>query len=1318
MANKPTGVKITRNGANFSATWTNRKTGRKDVSKVEYRYRVSGGRWHNKKITRKVNKVDNFYKANLGARFTSVEFQVKTLTNAWSGFAKASAYEVKFPNAPSTSVSEETYPSAKFSWTLSGTGAGDNTIFTGAYWRVGLEENAGSSPGNVSWDGWNYTASDGSYLQVENVGVIAGKKYTRWFQMYSHGPLGDSWGNTQSMRYAMPNEPTIVVDEATKSPMAKPDRSYFYVYFRYTIERTPSTPLESIMPQYLIGTPKNALLDPPNSGWTDTVTTAPPAGTANITGAASFNTNNIVEDNQCLWVRVVSKNSSKQNQQTPSDPFLVYKGELSKPDEVDVGPIDETSLRSIVKAKNNSGVPGSFITVYRLVDDQETCIGVIPNGKDQTVIQFSEMVTDPIIRLYTMAGYYEVSSALKKTTDQTVDITKLYFRLLHSDDEHDYETVATEGTENPAEEWWFERSGTSGNYTYTQTTDTTVVVGKSYFKRIKYRYVLVDNPTGSPVLNKWYEIDGESSYSVDPKWKSEPIDTTTTIKVPQNITAGLATSNFSGNVRVNWDWPWKTADVAELSWSKNPDSWESTQEPSKYELKNAKPSSWVISDLETGSNWYIRVRLGKTGDNGVSYGPYGNANPWPFSLTSLPATPLISASKRVITADGETTVSWVYSSADGTPQNSATVYEVVEENGQKVYNELITVGSEQYVNLKASDEKLAWNTGEEHTVVVSVRSEAGETSNNLSNEITITIAEPVTCDIVDLSIEDGVLQDMPITFKAIEKYIPTNDVVVEPEKEYYTRSDIAEHTYSSVGEIESVRYQEVSDPEGNPSENGWYEYDSTEEEYVATQDTEVVEGKTYYVQVVENPSADGWYEYDETEEIYILTQDTTMVSGKDYYIQNVDPEYSYSLVESPSGNPHTNGYFERKPIEERYMVSATITRAEDFKQDRPDDSEFDGYAGETVYSEASYENRSFTINTSDLIGYLDDRADYILTLSVQDDLGQFCTKEYRFTVNWSHQAFYPSARVEIDQEEAVAFLYPEAPKSSIEYVLTEDEEIDDAKKYYISEEVLNPVDEDIDTYFELSGAVYVYTEDTSVISGKTYYIMSEVENPIVSEIGSYYEYTTIDVCDIYRLSVDKPELIYQGANFGETYVDPYPAIGEYGGHRFVCRTSNGDYITEESEIAWVDTGAEDGDRFETHGNIIDFDGEQAFLLYEVDLSSSWSKDFQETRYLGGSIQGDWNSGVSRTGSMNVTAVSDYDQELIRTMHRLANYPGVCHVRTKDGASYSADVQVNETYEYTRAPRFNKYDLSITRVDSETLDGMTLEEWRRSQEESE
>lgn len=90
-----------------------------------------------------------------------------------------------------------------------------------------------------------------------------------------------------------------------------------------------------------------------------------------------------------------------------------------------------------------------------------------------------------------------------------------------------------------------------------------------------------------------------------------------------------------------------------------------------------------------------------------------------------------------------------------------------------------------------------------------------------------------------------------------------------------------------------------------------------------------------------------------------------------------------------------------------------------------------------------------------------------------------------------------------------------------------------------------------------------------------------------------------DVCDIYRLSADRPELIVKDGAFGSTYVDPYPAIGEFGGHRIVFKTANGDYITHDEQPAWIDLGEADDDILDIDYSIIDFDGNRLLLYYNV-----------------------------------------------------------------------------------------------------------------------
>lgn len=203
-----------------------------------------------------------------------------------------------------------------------------------------------------------------------------------------------------------------------------------------------------------------------------------------------------------------------------------------------------------------------------------------------------------------------------------------------------------------------------------------------------------------------------------------------------------------------------------------------------------------------------------------------------------------------------------------------------------------------------------------------------------------------------------------------------------------------------------------------------------------------------------------------------------------------------------------------------------------------------------------------------------------------------------------------------------------------------------------------------------------------------------------------------DVADIYRLSADKPELIIEGAIFGETYVDPYPALGDMGGHRIVTRTKNGDYITEGNQIAMIDSPELGVNPIENEDllNVIDFEGRQIRFYWETDYSNTWAKDFQETTYLGGSIEGDWNPAVSRSGTLSSKAITVLDQEMLKDVRRLADYPGICHVRTADGSSYAADVQVSEDYTDDEKGMVTNYSLSITKVGSQGFDGMTKEQW--------
>lgn len=192
-------------------------------------------------------------------------------------------------------------------------------------------------------------------------------------------------------------------------------------------------------------------------------------------------------------------------------------------------------------------------------------------------------------------------------------------------------------------------------------------------------------------------------------------------------------------------------------------------------------------------------------------------------------------------------------------------------------------------------------------------------------------------------------------------------------------------------------------------------------------------------------------------------------------------------------------------------------------------------------------------------------------------------------------------------------------------------------------------------------------------------------------------YVAGDTVDIYRLSADKPELIVKGGSFGQFYLDPYPASN--GGYRFVDVTSNGDYTTADG-IAWIDKPCS----LTLKDAVIDFNGEKLILPYNLELSNSWEKDFSETKYLNGHVVGDWNAAISRNGSIN--AVLHRDDLRVPIIRDLAAWNGICHVRTPDGSSFSANVEVSESMSYSSKSR--DYTFNITRVDPERNEGIAEE----------
>ena len=424
----------------------------------------------------------------------------------------------------------------------------------------------------------------------------------------------------------------------------------------------------------------------------------------------------------------------------------------------------------------------------------------------------------------------------------------------------------------------------------------------------------------------------------------------------------------------------------------------------------------------------------------------------------------------------------------------------------------------------------------------------------------------------------------------------------------------------------------------------------------------------------------------------IIETDSYYDEEQEQYVEEERPPYlglvSFPIVLNVAG------------IRESDRLNLTIRRAEDFFLDRPDDNELQGYADELVsnvetYGSSESETTEVRIEQTDLLSPLDDEAKYVLEAVLASSTGQTAEIDpIPFTVKWDIQAQVPDADVEVLDEYKAVKIIPQLPAYDFK------EAAEDAET---TEEVI---------FANLKANLY--TRDNNV------YTLID-PNSTYDPDTSYYLYHAGDTCDIYRLSADAPQLIIENGTFGQPYFDPYPAFGENGGHRVVYKTANGDYKAGRV-YAWIDLDEEDGDIVNSEYTVIDFDGGQIELLNNIDLSSDWKKDFKETKYLGGHIQGDWNPGVSRTGTISTVTVrpkhvrdqltdEQYEREIETFLYtrRMADTPDICHLRTNDGSSFSCDIQVSENRSHDN-PNLITYSFNYTKVESQTTEGLTLEEW--------
>ena len=107
-----------------------------------------------------------------------------------------------------------------------------------------------------------------------------------------------------------------------------------------------------------------------------------------------------------------------------------------------------------------------------------------------------------------------------------------------------------------------------------------------------------------------------------------------------------------------------------------------------------------------------------------------------------------------------------------------------------------------------------------------------------------------------------------------------------------------------------------------------------------------------------------------------------------------------------------------------------------------------------------------------------------------------------------------------------------------------------------------------------------------------------------------------------------------------------------------------------------------------------------------------------THYLGGRVEGDWIEGTEHTHNIKGVTIDDLDIEegTLDNIRELAEYAGLCHVRTIEGFNYTANINVSDSSEYNHPEHEHNISFSISEVANPNLDGMTWEDWNKEEEE--
>ena len=217
---------------------------------------------------------------------------------------------------------------------------------------------------------------------------------------------------------------------------------------------------------------------------------------------------------------------------------------------------------------------------------------------------------------------------------------------------------------------------------------------------------------------------------------------------------------------------------------------------------------------------------------------------------------------------------------------------------------------------------------------------------------------------------------------------------------------------------------------------------------------------------------------------------------------------------------------------------------------------------------------------------------------------------------------------------------------------------------------------------EYSSVVELPTDDNIVI-GK-----DETAKTVQVQVNNLADGLT---WSLYRSTADgRSTLIASELASGDVITDPYAPYNKNGQCEYTVLAKNTNEQIDTRSVSYT-----------LKGSVLRFDWDNDKSLevpYNLSISDSNDKQFEQQLYLDGSQKGSWGASVVRTASLSTDLIYIEDEERLKLVRELARYQGAVFVRTPLGQAYCANVEVDDvSKEYDSKVMAVSFD--VTEIDT-------------------